>query len=102
MNKAGWSLLDHFIGEFLYVIIIKTRVREIDQSCQTWPAKDWHKISNLQYKINEDIFFTGTTKPISNLMNPGKLRFTSIRHNGPKLILDILVRPFVILASKDY
>ena len=57
MNKAGWSLLDHCIGEFLYVIIIKTRVREIDQSCQTWPAKDWHKISNLQYKINEDWHF---------------------------------------------
>jgi hypothetical protein len=37
--------------------IFFTRVREIDQSCQTWPAKDWHKISNLQYKINEDWHF---------------------------------------------
>ena len=65
------------LGEIAAFIIYLYRVREMCQSCQTWPAKfgqillrtDTRLVFCNRKLMRTDIFFTRTTKPICNFKN---------------------------------
>ena len=66
-------------SEFKIFCTLVTRVREMCQSCQTWPAKfgqillrtDTRLVFCNRKLMRTDIFFTRTTKPICNFANSG-------------------------------
>ena len=61
------------------VVTMNCRVREMCQSCQTWPAKLGQNLLRTDTRLvfcnrklmRTDIFFTRTTKPICNFTNSG-------------------------------
>jgi hypothetical protein len=73
--RHEWVRTHNFRGDkhWLY----KVRVREMCQSCQTWPAKfgqillrtDTRLVFCNRKLMRTDIFFTRTTKPICNFAN---------------------------------
>jgi hypothetical protein len=74
-EKLKWCLVIIIID---WLILVKHRVSEMCQSCQTWAAKfgqillstDTSMVFCSRKLMRTDIFFTRTTKPICNFVNP--------------------------------
>jgi hypothetical protein len=86
------QLGDHFCDDKIQY----SRVNEIYQSCQKWPAilgqilqgltQDWHFAIENEWGLT--IFSTRTTKPICNFENPGTVQTTESANISRYVILN--------------